>query len=133
MPQWHGDLDKSKITGGKKHRARGKRSFEMGDDATETRLGDAVRKPDKSNHHVRKIKLLIEKYANVTIPSKNKTEKVEILRVIRNPANVDYDRRKIMTKGTTIGTNLGEAIITSRPGQNGVINAILVSEKTRST
>ncbi|HDN05822.1 MAG TPA: 30S ribosomal protein S8e, partial [Candidatus Bathyarchaeota archaeon] len=49
--------------------------------------------------------------------------------VIRNPANVDYDRRGVITKGAIIETSLGLARVTSRPGQNGVINAVLISEK----
>ena len=133
MPQWHGDLDKLKITGGKKHRYRSKRAFEMGNDPIETRLGDAVRKTYRSHSQAKKIKLLKEKYANITNPSKGKTEKYEILRVVRNPADVDYDRRKIITKGTHIETKQGEAVITSRPGQDGVINAVLISEKSKST
>ena len=133
MPQWHGDSDKVKITGGKKHSYRSKRALEMGKDAVETRLGDATRKTYKSHGNIQKIKLLTEKYANLTIPSKNKTEKAEILRVVRNPADVDYDRRKIITKGVIIETKQGEAVITSRPGQNGVINAILMSEKPKSS
>jgi small subunit ribosomal protein S8e len=132
MPQWHGDMDKTKITGGKKHRYRTKRAFEMGNDPTETRLGNAARKISGSRGNVRKMKILSEKYANITNTSTHKTQKVEILRVIKNPANVDYDRRKIITKGTITGTQLGEALITSRPGQNGVINAIIIGEKTKS-
>ena len=133
MPQWHGNSDKLKITGGKKHRYRSKRVFEMGSDAIETRLGDTIRKTSKSHGKTRKIRLLSEKYVNITNPSKGKTEKVEILRVVKNPANVDYDRRKIITKGTHIETKQGEAVITSRPGQNGVINAVLIDEKYKST
>jgi len=52
--------------------------------------------------------------------------------VVRNPVNVDYDRRRIITKGAIIGTSLGEAVITSRPGHNGVVNAVLVSGKPKS-
>ncbi len=31
-----------------------------------------------------------------------------------------------MNKGTVISTEIGNAMITSRPGQHGVINAVLV-------
>ena len=132
MPQWHGDRDKVKVTGGKKHKYRAKRTFEMGNDATETRLGETTRKIYNAHGNVKKIRLLGGKYANITNSSKSITEKVEITRVIRNPANVDYDRRKIITKGTLIETNKGEAVITSRPGQDGVFNAVLVVEKAKS-
>src|SRR5881296_1264151 len=56
--------------------------------------------------------------------------KSKLLRVIRNPANVDYQRRGVITKGAIVETELGQARVTSRPGQDGVINAILL-EKTQ--
>lgn len=76
-----------------------------------------------------KVRVLSEKYACVTDLKTGKTEKAEILRVVRNPANVDYDRRGVITKGTIVETSLGLARVTSRPGQNGVINAVLISEE----
>jgi small subunit ribosomal protein S8e len=48
--------------------------------------------------------------------------------VLRNPVNIDYDRRKIITKSTIIETSFGEAVVTSHPGQDGLINAILVKQ-----
>ncbi len=74
-----------------------------------------------------KIKILSDKYANVTDPKTGKTEKIEIMRVVRNPANIDYDRRGVITKGAIVETPLGQARVTSRPGQTGILNAILVS------
>ena len=76
-----------------------------------------------------KIRLLGAKYANVSNPSTGKSKKVEIARVIKNPANVDYDRRGVFTKGTIIKTSLGDACVTSRPGQDSVVNATLVPKK----
>ncbi|MEM2386259.1 MAG: 30S ribosomal protein S8e, partial [Candidatus Bathyarchaeia archaeon] len=76
-----------------------------------------------------KVRVLSEKYACVTDLKTGKTEKAEILRVVRNPANVDYDRRGVITKGTIIETSLGLARVTSRPGQNGVINAVLIGKE----
>jgi small subunit ribosomal protein S8e len=66
----------------------------------------------------------------VTISSAGRTEKVEIERVVRNPVNVDYDRRRIITRGAIIATQLGEAVVTSRPGQDGVINALLLKSRS---
>jgi small subunit ribosomal protein S8e len=48
---------------------------------------------------------------------------------MKNPANVDYDRRGVITRGTIIETSLGVARVTSRPGQDGTVNAILVPKK----
>ena len=70
-----------------------------------------------------------DKYACVTDPKSGKTEKTEILRVVKNKANVDYDRRGVITKGAEIETNLGLARVTSRPGGDGVINAVLIGGK----
>ena len=46
--------------------------------------------------------------------------------VIDNPASKDFIRRKIITKGAIIKTEIGDAKVTSRPGQDGVINAVLI-------
>ena len=43
-----------------------------------------------------------------------------------NPANRDFARRKIITKGAIIKTKRGNARVTSRPGQNGTVDAVLV-------
>jgi len=69
--------------------------------------------------------------ANVTDPATGKSQKTEIRGVVKNPANVDYQRRGVITKGAILDTPLGQAVVTSRPGQHGVVNAILVqgSEK----
>ncbi len=77
-----------------------------------------------------KIRLLRASYANVSNLSTGKTIKTEILRVIRNPANVDYNRRGVITKGTIIETPLGTARITSRPGQDGLVNAVLLQKES---
>ena len=129
MPLWHHDLKKKKITGGNRKPYRSKRAFEAGSYPTETSLGDSFRIAKKGRGGVKKEKILVEKYANVTDRTENVTKKAEILRVINNPVNVDYNRRKIMTKGTLIETSLGEAITTSRPGQEGLINAVLSSKR----
>ena len=46
--------------------------------------------------------------------------------VLENPANRHYVRRNIITKGTIVDTEKGKAIITSKPGQEGCINAKLL-------
>lgn len=129
MSVWHGDLHKRKPSGGKKRTYRGKRKFEQGSFPAETVLGE----PDKKIERVRgsnlKVKVLSEKYACVTDVKTGKTQKTEILRVVKNPANVDYNRRGVITKGAIIETPIGLARVTSRPGQNGVINAVLTGKE----
>jgi small subunit ribosomal protein S8e len=46
---------------------------------------------------------------------------------VENQANIHYVRRNIINKGAIIETNLGKARVTSRPGQTGTINAVLLS------
>jgi len=36
-------------------------------------------------------------------------------------------RRNILTRGAVIKTEIGDARITNRPGQDGVVNAILLT------
>jgi ribosomal protein S8E len=46
--------------------------------------------------------------------------------VVENTASGHYVRRNIITKGAVIKTAAGNARVTSRPGQDGVINAVLI-------
>ncbi len=129
MSVWHGDLHKRKPSGGRKKPYRKKRAFERGSFPTETMLGETKRKIERRRGGNIKVRVLSDTYACVSDPSTGQTKKVEIIRVVKNPANVDYDRRGVITKGTIIETPMGLAKVTSRPGQNGVINAVLIKEK----
>ncbi|MFQ6073916.1 MAG: 30S ribosomal protein S8e [Candidatus Bathyarchaeia archaeon] len=131
MSVWHGNLHKRKPSGGRKRAYRKKRKFERGSFPTETALGETRKKISRRRGGNIKIRLLNASHANVSNPSTGKTEKTEILRVIENPANVDYNRRGVITKGTIIETPLGTARVTSRPGQNGLVNAVLLPKETR--
>ncbi len=50
--------------------------------------------------------------------------KTKILKVL-NPTNNDYRRRGVITRGAVLETEDGKCRIVSRPGQDGVVNAIL--------
>ena len=76
-----------------------------------------------------KYRLKTVDYVNVTDPATKKTKKVPIIRFLRNPANIDYNRRGVLTKGAIIETELGEAEITSQPGVDGVLNAVLIKSQ----
>jgi small subunit ribosomal protein S8e len=103
-----------------------KRKYEKGAFPTETTLGKLKKKTSRGLGGNEKTRLLSINSVNVSDPSSEKTEKVEILRVIKNPANLDYNRRGVITKGTIIQTSLGTARVTSRPGQDGVVNSVLI-------
>ncbi len=132
MSVWQGDSHKRKPSGGRKRAHRKKRKFEQGSFPAETILGETKRKIERKKGGNIKVKVLRDKYASVTDPKSGKTEKVEIVRVIKNPVNVDYNRRGVITKGTIIETPVGFARVTSRPGQTGAISAVLVSEEKTS-
>ncbi len=129
MSVWHGDLRKKKPSGGRKGAYRKKRRFELGSFPVETTLGETKRKAPRGRGGIQKLKILSDKQVCVTDPKAGKTEKTQITRVVRNPANVDYNRRGVITKGAVVETSLGLARITSRPGQDGVLNAVLISEE----
>jgi len=128
----HGDLHKRKLSGGRKRAYRVKRKFEKGSFPAETTLGETKRKTVRGQGGKMKVKLLADKYASVTDLKSGKTEKTEVLRVVRNPANVDYDRRGVITRGAEIETSLGLARVTSRPGKDGAINAVLIGKEEKS-
>ena len=128
MSVWHGDQHKHKDSGGRKIHNRKKRRYEKGFFPAETSLGKNKSKTIRKHGGNEKVRLLSVNEANIS-DSSGKTTKVQIQRVIKNPANVDYDRRGVITKGTIIATNLGTAKVTSRPGQDGIVNAILIDKK----
>lgn len=126
---WHSGLRKRKKTGGKKRAYRTKRLHEAGNHPVETGHADTVRKIEKGTSGNRKVKLVAAKYVNVSDPSTGRTERLEILDVVINPANVDYNRRGVITKGVIVRTENGLAKVVSRPGQDGVLNAVVYQEE----
>ena len=74
-----------------------------------------------------KARLLSTETANLFDPKTKKYEQVKIKTITDNPANRHFVRRNIMTKGSIIDTERGKARITSRPGQDGTVNAVLIS------
>jgi len=125
---WHRDSHKKKLSGGRRKSYRKKRKFEQGTFPAETLMGEQKRKVTRGRGGNLKLKILSAKQACVTDSKTGKTEKAQILRVVKNPANIDYDRRGVITKGAVIETSLGPARVTSRPGQHGVLNAVLIGE-----
>jgi len=67
-------------------------------------------------------------FASVTDGS-GKAKKSKIVRVKSSPANRDYERRGVITKGAILETEAGEAVVSSRPTADGVVNAVLTSKK----
>ena len=121
--------DLRKITGGRKRPSRKKRKYELGRYPINTKLSDRERRViQRVRGGNYKIRVKEAKYANVTNPSTNETKKVKILRIVETPDNREHARLGIITKGTIIETEIGIAKVTSRPGQDGVINAVLIEK-----
>jgi len=125
--QWHGRSQR-KETGGRYRPFRKKRKYELGRDYIPAVIGEEEKKKIRVRGGNYKIRVTAAKYANVTNPKTGETKKVEIKDVLKNPANPHYVRGDILTKGAIILTEIGKAKITSRPGQDGCINAILIEE-----
>ena len=128
MSVYQGDIFKRKKTGGKSHPNRGKRKHEMGRPPALTRLGEnnVVEKVRVRGGGL-KLRVVQAAYANVAV-EKNRVVKAKVLDVVDNPANREFSRMKIITRGAIIKTEVGNAVVTSKPGSNGVVNAKLVSE-----
>lgn len=125
---WNDTLTKRKATGGKKKPYRAHRIFEVGRHPVETIEGEQKLKKVRGRAGIEKVKIVRANIVNVSDPETGNTEKLEILDVISNPANADYNRRGVITKGSIVRTDKGLARIVSRPGQSGALNAIVYKE-----
>lgn len=117
-----------KVTGGK-YKKQVKKLKHKGNLPSLTNLAARKVKQDRTRGGHAKVKLLANDIANVLNPKTKKYEKLKIITITENPANRHFIRRNIMTKGALIKTEKGIAKITSRPGQEGTINAVLVEQK----
>ena len=113
-------------SGGRYRPSRGKRRNEIGSAPAETHIGEDRRRIVRSYGGNPKIRAMRARYANVANRSAGTIRKVVIETVEENGANPNYVRRNLLTKGAVIRTEAGRARIISRPGQDGVINAILI-------
>lgn len=125
MGIWHRRSGRTD-TGSRVKKFKGKRKYEMGRTPTETIMGEPKRKKIDSKGKANKSPLMRTNMVNVTDPKDGTTSRAELQDVEENSASVDYQRRKVITRGTIIKTSKGRARVTSRPGQDGVINAILI-------
>ena len=117
---------KRKYTGKKYRHFSKKRKRDLERFPINTVIGEDRIKKQRVMGGNEKLKLFASSFINVTDPSNNKTQKVKILRFESNEASKDLNRRHILTKGAVVDTELGKAKITSRPGQHGVLNGILI-------
>jgi small subunit ribosomal protein S8e len=122
---YQGD-DLKKPSGGLKGRHRKKRKYELGSPPTKTTLSsEEERKVERAMGGNYKVRLKATTYVNVSLPD-GTTRKVKILDVVETPENPQYAKFKIISKGSIVKTELGLVKITSRPGQDGVLNGVII-------
>jgi small subunit ribosomal protein S8e len=122
------NLVKRRPTGGRSKPSRGRRAFESDGYALEPVVGPVSARPSRLRGGRPRNGLVSADVANVSDGS-GKTSKSKILRVMKSPANRDYERRGVITRGSVIETEAGEAIVTSKPTDDGVVNAVLSGKK----
>lgn len=115
-----------KASGGRFKAFRKKRQYETGSLPTFPRPGATKLNVIRTMGGNIKVKPLSIEFANIIDPKTKKSFKAKIQIVTDNPANRFFVRRNILTKGAIIQTEKGKARITSRPGQDGTVNAVLV-------
>ena len=117
-----------KMSGGMKKSHRKKKFYSRGERPTLTKVGKQKSRCDHRRGSTLKTRLLKTDLANVYDPKEKKFKKAVIKNVVETPANRQYARANIVTCGAIIETDLGNAKVTSRPGQEGFVNAILTKK-----
>ncbi|RXK51636.1 30S ribosomal protein S8e [Halorientalis pallida] len=113
-----------KRTGGRLRPNHKKKKHELGDEPTETQVGDAKLKFVDKRGNTKKIRAIEADTASVA--TDDEVVAAEIENVEANDANPNYARRNIITKGAILETSEGRVRVTSRPGQDGQVNGVLV-------
>jgi len=111
-------------------RKRKKRKHELGSSPTKTKIGEKDRRRNNKRRGGNiKVRVSTANQVNLLDPEEGEHKQTEVQDVKENPSNRNYARENVITKGAIIDTPEGEARVTSRPGQDGTINAVLVTEE----
>ncbi len=121
------NLATSKITGGRRSPLRVRRKYETDRYPNEPINGAQVTITRRIRGNNKKTALKSIDFVNLATGDA-KVKKVKITKVLENATNNDYKRRGIITKGAILDTAEGKCRVVSKPGQNGIVNAILVKE-----
>ncbi len=113
-----------KRTGGRLKHFRNRKKAELGRLPTETQVGEPRFRTVDVRGNGQKVRALATDVANVSVDGETVTTAIND--VLENDANPNYVRRNIVTKGAVIDTDEGRARVTSRPGQTGQVNAVLL-------
>ena len=121
------NLATSKITGGRRHPLRIRRKYEIDRYPNEPVNGSQVTVTRRVRGNNNKTALKAIDFVNLAT-GESKVRKSKIIKVLENATNNDYKRRGIITKGAILETQEGKCRVVSKPGQNGIVNAILLKE-----
>lgn len=132
MAKWQG-RSLTKGSSGRIWPSRKKRKYELGRESVDTEVGEKKKTEISVRGKGKKSRLLSIDVANVTNPETGESKKSEINTVLENPADPNLARRNIITKGAIIETEEGKARVTSRPGQEDNLNAVLVEGDLEET
>ena len=121
------NLATSKITGGRRIPLRVRRKYETDRYPNEPTNGAQVTITRRVRGNNKKTALKTIDFVNLAT-GEAKVKKVKITKVLENATNNDYKRRGIITKGAILETQEGKCRVISKPGQNGIVNAILLKE-----
>lgn len=121
------NLATSKITGGRRHPLRIRRKYEIDRYPNEAINGTQVTITRRVRGNNKKTALKTIDFVNLAIKDA-KTKKTKIIKVLENSTNNDYQRRGIITKGAILETQEGKCKVVSKPGQNGIVNAVLLKD-----
>jgi small subunit ribosomal protein S8e len=119
------NLATSKITGGRRHPLRIRRKYEIDRYPNEASIGAQITITRRVRGGNNKSALKSIDFVNLAIGN-SKVKKTKILKVLENATNNDYQRRGIITKGAILETQEGKCRVVSKPGQTGIVNAILL-------
>jgi small subunit ribosomal protein S8e len=115
-----------KPTGGRYTNAFTKRLAQKGSRPTHTKLAEKKADFVKTKGGGSKVRLLAADKVNLYDPVTKKHSIEAIKTVTDNFADRHFVRHNIITKGAVVMTAKGKAKVTNRPGQEGLINAILL-------
>ena len=118
------NLSTSKITGGRRRPLRSRKKHETNRYPNEALVGEQITVTRKVRG--KNVKTAIKTIDTVNLVIDSKAKKVKILKVLENATNNDYQRRGIISKGAILETAEGKCRVMSRPGQHGVVNAVLI-------
>jgi small subunit ribosomal protein S8e len=121
------NLATSKITGGRRVPLRTRRKYELDRYPNEPINGAQLTVTRRVRGNNNKTALKSIDFVNLSTGDA-KVKKTKIIKVLDNTTNNDYKRRGIITKGAILETQEGKCKVVSKPGQNGIVNAILLKE-----